>query len=89
MAKKRKMDDERITVSVNGRKVLLKIGDHIKFNDGDVRRCVTQITVDSDGCVSYLLTFLNDNVLTSQWFTENDFRMMSLLQDNPKTIGFV
>lgn len=86
--KKKRTEYDKIAVSVNGKRTLFQIGDHLKFHDGDTRRCVTKISVDSDGCVSYLLTFLDDNVLASQWMTENDFNVLASLGEEAKTIGF-
>lgn len=86
MNKKAKFD--KITVSVNGKRTIFKIGDYVKFYEGDTLRCITRISVDSDGCVSYLMTFVHDGSLISQWFTENDFKIMANLDEEPNIIGF-
>jgi len=79
---------EKIKISVDGNETKFSIGDHIRLNEDDVKRCVTKISVDSDGCVSYLLTYISpDKEITSQWFTENDFRVMESLEET-KVMGF-
>lgn len=86
MARKKTFD--RISVSVDGKRTMFKVGDFIKFNENDIMRCITKISIDSDGCVSYLMTFLHDNEMISQWFTESDFRIMAGLEEKPTVIGF-
>jgi hypothetical protein len=86
MSKKKKFD--KIAVSVNGKRTAFKIGDYVKFFEGDTLRCITRITIDSDGCVSYMMTFVNDGSLVSQWITENDFKIMASLDEAPTEIGF-
>ena len=88
MTRNKNTDFDKISVSVNGKKTKFKIGDHIKFNESDVLRCITAISVDSDGCVTYQLSFLNDKVLTSQYMSENDFLIMESMNQKPKVIGF-
>ena len=79
---------DKIRVSVNGKPTKFRIGDHIRLNKHDMVRCVTQISVDSDGCVQYLLSFLNDGVVSSQWFNENDFEIFGSVDERVKNIGF-
>jgi len=80
---------KKIRISVDGNDTKFQIGDHIRLHDDDVKRCVTKVSVDSDGCVSYLLTFINtDKEITSQWFTENDFRVMESLEEETRVMGF-
>lgn len=56
---------KRIRISVNGKPTKFKIGDYIKFNEKDVNRCITQISIDSDGCINYLVSYLDDKNMTS------------------------
>ena len=88
MARAKPTSKDKIAVTVDGKRTLFKIGDHLKFSEKDVMRVVTKISIDSDGCIAYLLTYLHDDVLTSQWMTENDFRMMCILDQAPSVIGF-
>lgn len=79
---------DKIRVSVNGKQTKFKIGDHIKFNENDVERIITQILVDSDGRIQYLVSFLDGKSMSSMWMSENDFRIMESLHGRPKVIGF-
>ena len=85
---KKKGSFDKIAVSVNGKRTIFKIGDYVKFFEGDTLRCITRISVDSDGCISYLMTFVHEGSLVSQWFTENDFHIMASLDEEPTEIGF-
>lgn len=62
----RKKTFDKIAVSVNGKRTKFKVGDFVKFNENDVMRCITKISIDSDGCVSYLMMFLHNNEMMSQ-----------------------
>ena len=84
---KKKIYDQ-IRVSVNGKRTKFKIGDHIKFNENDSERIITQISVDSDGRIQYLVAFLDGKSMSSMWLSENDFRIMESLHKKPKVIGF-
>lgn len=84
---KKKIYDQ-IRVSVNGKRTKFKIGDHIKFNENDSERIITQISVDSDGRIQYLVAFLDGKSMSSMWLSENDFRIMERLHKKPKVIGF-
>jgi len=84
----KKKQYDKIRVSVNGKPTKFKIGDYIKFNENDISRIITQISVDSDGCIQYLVSFLDGKAMTSMWMSENDIRIMESLHGKPKIIGF-
>lgn len=87
---KKDSEFKKISISVNGRRTKYRIGDHLRFaEDDDNVKCVTKISVDSDGCVSYLLTFFKGDSFTSQWMTENDMLIFDSIKNNGcRKVGF-
>ena len=87
-AKKAKPQRTGICVSVNGRPTRFKIGDHIKFFERDKLRCITRISIDSSGSATYMLTYMGEDGLESQWLGEDEFILMGSLAERSDEIGF-
>lgn len=79
---------KKIEVKVDGSPTKFKIGDSIQLGEKDSPKVVTAIKVDSDGCISYLLTCIKDEQFATQWMTENDMNIFESMGTKHYRIGF-